>query len=127
MRPGAYERAKDAAAKILRDYAEGYAEDFEHRRQVEVPFEIPLRDSVLGGSIDLMLNLDDDGDIIDANVIDFKTMEGGPDPEASETLDWTELALQVQLYARAALDVLDANAKTGAVHLLRDGQRIEVP
>ena len=126
-RPGPYERAADASAEVVRKYAEGYAADFEHRRQLEVPFEIPLRDSVLGGAIDLLLRLDDEGLILDANVIDFKTMEGGPDPETNERLDWTELALQVQLYARAAADVLDANARTGAVHLLRDGHRVEVP
>ena len=126
-RPGAYERAEDASAGIARRYAERYADDFEHRRQLEVRFEIPLRDSVLGGSIDLLLRLDDDGQILDAGVIDFKTMEGGPEPETNESLDWTELALQVQLYARAAADVLDANARTGAVHLLRDGKRVDVP
>lgn len=124
-RPGAYERAKDASARIVREYADRYRDDFEHRRQLEVSFEIPLRDSVLGGAIDLLLSLDDQLRIVDASVIDFKTMEGGPDPEG--TLDWTELALQVQLYARAAVDVLDANARTGAVHLLKDGQRVEVP
>ena len=124
-RPGAYEQAANASARIVREYAEGYREDFDRRRQLEVPFEIPLRDSVLGGSIDLLLRLDDEERILDASVIDFKTIEGGPDPEA--TLDWTELALQVQLYARAAADVLDTNARTGAVHLLRDGQRVEVP
>ena len=124
-RPGAYERAADASARIAREYAEGYRDDFDHRRQLEVPFEIPLRDSVLGGSIDLLLRLDDQDRIVDASVIDFKTMEGGPNLETE--LDWTELALQVQLYARAAADVLDANARTGAVHLLKDGQRVEVP
>ena len=126
-RPGAYEQGRDAAARIVRDYAEGYASDFGRRRQLEVPFEIPLRDSVLGGSIDLLLHLDSGGAILDASVIDFKTMEGGPGPADNDKLDWTELALQVQLYARAAADVLDANARTGAVHLLRDGQRVEVP
>ena len=123
-RPGAYERAADASARIVGEYAARYQEDFYHRRQLEVPFEISLRASVLGGSIDLLLRLDDHEQIVDASVIDFKTMEGGPDP--ATRLDWTELALQVQLYARAAADVLDANARTGAVHLLKDGQRIEV-
>lgn len=126
-RPGAYERGREAATGIVRGYAEDYASDFEHRRQLELRFEIPLRDSVLGGSIDLLLHLDDSGAILDAGVIDFKTMEGGPDPADNDRLDWTELSLQVQLYARAAADVLDANARTGAVHLLKDGQRVEVP
>ena len=126
-RPGAYERAKDASAGILSRYADGYGDDFVQSRQLEVRFEIPLRDSVLSGSIDLLVRLDDQGEILDASVIDFKSMEGGPDPENNPKLDWNELALQVQLYARAAADVLDANARTGHVHLLKDGQRIEVP
>ena len=126
-RPGAYERAADASAGIVRRYAEGYGDDFVRHRQLEVRFEIPLHDSVLSGSIDLLLRLDDHGDIVDASVIDFKSMKGGPNPEDNPDLDWNELALQVQLYARAAADVLDANARTGHVHLLKDGQRIEVP
>lgn len=126
-RPGAYERAADASAGIVSRYAGGYGDDFVRRRQLEVRFEIPLRDSVLSGSIDLLVRLDDQGDILDASVIDFKSMEGGPDPENNPELDWNELALQVQLYARAAADVLDANARTGHVHLLKDGRRIEVP
>ena len=52
-------------------------------------------------------------------------MQDGPD--SKDNLDWTELALQVQLYAKAATDILDANARTGAVHLLKDGQRVVVP
>ena len=126
-RPGPYERAADASATIVREYAQGYSNDFEHRRQLEVRFEIPLHDSVLGGAIDLLLHLDDEGRIIGANVIDFKAMKGGPDPERNTDIDWAELTLQVQLYARAAEDVLDTNAHTGAVHLLKDGQRITVP
>ena len=126
-RPGAYERAADASARIVGDYARGYGDDFAHQRQLEVRFEIPLRDSVLSGAIDLLLRLDEKGEILDASVIDFKSMEGGPDPEKSPELDWSEMALQVQLYARAAVDVLDANARTGHVHLLKDGKRVEVP
>jgi len=37
------------------------------------------------------------------------------------------LTLQVQLYARAAQDVLKQAAHEGHVHLLKDNQRIEVP
>ena len=126
-RPGAYERAKDASAGIVSRYAEDFGDDFVRHRQLEVRFEIPLRDSVLSGAIDLLLRLDDQGEILDASVIDFKSMEGGPNPENNPELDWSELALQVQLYAKAAADVLDANARTGHVHLLKDGRRIEVP
>lgn len=126
-RPGAYEQARDRAGAITRRYAEGYRQDFDRRRQVEVRFEVPIENAVITGSIDLMLREDEEGGMLEASVVDFKTMEGGPEPEHNEELHWTELALQVQLYARAAREVLGENARTGAVHLLRDGVRVDVP
>jgi DNA helicase-2/ATP-dependent DNA helicase PcrA len=125
--PGPYERAKDSAVEILRTYAQSYSDDFTRRRQIEVRFEIPVRHAVISGSIDLMLHEDADGNVLDATVIDFKAMEAGDNAEENEDLHWTELALQVQLYAAAAREVLGQNARTGAVHLLKDDQRINVP
>jgi DNA helicase-2/ATP-dependent DNA helicase PcrA len=90
-------------------------------------FEIPASNCVITGSIDLLLHEDDEGNILQAEIIDFKTMEGGETPGENDDLDWTELALQVQLYARAADQVLGRNARTGSVHLLNDNQRVEVP
>lgn len=126
-RPGGYENARESAVGILRRYARDYADDFAHERQVEVRFEVPVTQAVITGSIDLLLRYDQDENIVDAWVVDFKTMEGGPDPTDNEELDWTEMSLQVQLYAKAAPEVLGENARTGAVHLLKDGQRVTVP
>ncbi len=126
-RPGGYENARESGVQILRRYARDYADDFTRERQVEVRFEIPVSQAVITGSIDLLLRYDQNDEIVDAWVVDFKTMEGGPDPTDNEELDWTEMSLQVQLYAKAAREVLGENARTGAVHLLKDGQRVEVP
>jgi len=126
-RPGPYERARDSAGEILANYATEYSDDFTHRRQVELRFEVPIRQGVISGSIDLLLRYDDEGNLIGAGVIDFKTMEGGDAPEENRELDWTELVLQVQLYALGAKEVHGENARTGAVHLLKDGQRVDVP
>jgi DNA helicase-2/ATP-dependent DNA helicase PcrA len=126
-RPGPYERARDSAGEILANYATEYAEDFTHRRQVELRFEVPIRQGVISGSIDLLLRYDNKGNLIGAGVVDFKTMEGGDAPEENRELDWTELVLQVQLYALGAKEVHGENARTGAVHLLKDGQRVDVP
>jgi DNA helicase-2/ATP-dependent DNA helicase PcrA len=126
-RPGGYENARESGAEILRGYAREYSEDFTHERQVEVRFEVPAAQAVITGSIDLLLRYDQQENIVDAWVVDFKTMEGGPNPEDNEELDWTEMSLQVQLYAKAAREVLGENARTGAVHLLKDGQRVQVP
>lgn len=126
-RPGAYERARDSAARMVRSYVEEYADDFTRLRQVEAAFEIAADNAVISGTIDLLLREDLQGNILEAEVIDFKTVEGGDEPEVNEKLYWTELSLQVQLYAKGARDVLGENTRTGAVHLLRDGQRISVP
>ncbi|XBQ17628.1 MAG: ATP-dependent DNA helicase [Oceanicaulis sp.] len=126
-RPGPYERAKNRARELVVDYADRFSDDFRHRRQVEARFEIPIEDAVVSGAIDLMLKEDEAGNIIDACVIDFKTMEGGADPQNALDLEWTELSLQVQLYAAAARDVLGAAVEAGYVHLLKDGQRVQVP
>jgi DNA helicase-2/ATP-dependent DNA helicase PcrA len=126
-RPGPYERARDVASDIAKTYVENYSDDFIRQRQVEVRFEIPAEQAVINGSIDLMLKQDEQGNIIDASVIDFKSMEGGENPEESDELHWTELSLQVQLYAKAARDVLGENAQTGSVHLLKDNQRVDIP
>jgi len=126
-RPGGYENAREAGVGILRRYARDYSDDFAHERQVEVRFEIPVTHAVITGSIDLLLQYDQNDNVVDAWVIDFKAMEGGPAPTDNEELDWTEMSLQVQLYAKAAREVLGENARTGAVHLLKDGQRVTVP
>lgn len=126
-RPGAYEKAKEKAAAICEQYVTDYADDFTRRRQVEARFEIPLEKAVINGSIDLMLREDDQGNICEASVVDFKTMEGGRTPEINPELNWKEMSLQVQLYAKAAREILGENAKTGSVHLLKDNLRVEVP
>lgn len=126
-RPGPYERARDRATELVTDYATEFSTDFERRREVEARFEIPVNGAVVSGAIDLMLKEDESGNIVDACVIDFKTLGGGEDPLENEGLEWTELALQVQLYAKAARDVLGHVADQGYVHLLKDGQRLEIP
>lgn len=126
-RPGAYERAKDSATNILRRYADDFTSDFTRQRQVEVSFEVPVENAVIAGTIDLLLREDDQGKVLEAEVIDFKAMEGGDVPSESDELEWSELSLQVQLYAKASREILGENSRTGSVHLLKDSSRVEVP
>lgn len=126
-RPGGYEKAKQRSMDIAATYASDYSQDFSRKRQVQARFEIPAEMTVITGEIDLLLEEDPEGNILKATVIDFKAIEGGEEPDENETLEWTELALQVQLYAKAARDILGQNARTGAVHLLKDNQRVEIP
>jgi len=126
-RPGPWENAENKAVDIAQKYIEEYRTDFQRIRQVEARFEIPAQDCVISGSIDLLLKQDSEGNTLEAEVIDFKAMQGGDVPVENEELEWTELSLQVQLYAKAAADILGENARTGSVHLLKDNVRQEVP
>ena len=126
-RPGAYEQAKRKARQIASEYVSSYTADFASQRQVEVRFEIPARGCLITGSINLLMRCNEAGEIIEAHVLDFKTMEGGPDPLSNMQLDWRELSLQVQLYAKAAREVFSEHAATGSIHLLKDNQRVQVP
>lgn len=126
-RPGPYEAAKERAGEILAEYVASFEGDFGQRRQVEMGFEVPMANAVITGSIDLLLHEDSEGEVLEARVIDFKTINGGADPTRDPGLQWTELALQVQLYAHAASEVANEQARTGHVHLLKDNSRFDVP
>ena len=123
-RPGPYERGLERAVEVVVRYVEDYGDEFITEKQIEQRFEIPANQTVISGSIDLLVKEDEAGNITDVKVIDFKSIN---EPDAEEMLDWIDLSLQVQLYAKAANEVLGMNARTGAVHLLRDNQRIQVP
>ncbi len=127
--PGPYENALNSSSRIVKKYVEDYSSDFNQKRQLEVDFDIKASKALITGSIDLLLKEDSQGKILDAMVIDFKSMEH---PSAQDVFFWIDLSLQVQLYAHASKIVLGENAKTGAVHLLKEIQdrtksRIEIP
>lgn len=126
-RPGPYERAYNSAEEIAMNYVNSFAEDFERLREDEARFEITIGQAMVSGAIDLLLKRDDRGNIVDAHVIDFKSMDT-PDDDIPN--DWIDLSLQVQLYAYAANEVLGEQAKTGSVHLLKEqgeNARVNIP
>jgi DNA helicase-2/ATP-dependent DNA helicase PcrA len=126
-RPGPYERALDSAEEIAQNYVSNFAQDFERVREDEARFEITIGQPLVSGAIDLLLKHDDTGNIVDAQVIDFKSLDT---PDSTTENDWIDLSLQVQLYAHAAAEVLGERAKTGSVHLLKEKgtkARIDIP
>lgn len=123
-RPGSYERAKALVDKILKQYVKDYASDFCRIRQDEARFELSVEDALITGAIDLLLKEDENHGIQSAEVIDFKSMEL---PDDIEQQDWREMSVQVQLYSKAAREVIGENAETGFVHTLKNNQRIEIP
>lgn len=130
-REGPYERARNASKNLVGKYAEDYSDDFIQSRSLEQRFEIKAGKALITGSIDLLLREDRDGNILEAKVIDFKSMDFPKGP--LDPFFWLNLSLQVQLYAHAADVVLGENAKTGSVHLLKavnsdqSSNRVNVP
>lgn len=123
-RPGSYERAKALVHNIMKLYVKTYGSDFCRLRQDEARFELSVEDALITGSIDLLLKEDAKNDIKTAEVIDFKSMDV---PDEIEQQDWREMSVQVQLYSKAAREVIGQNAKTGFVHTLKNNKRVEVP
>lgn len=123
-RPGAYERAKTLIHEIMKKYVDTYSNDFCRIRQDEARFELLIEDALITGSIDLLLKEDESKNINVAEVIDFKSMEI---PKQWEEFDWREMSLQVQLYSRAAKEVIGENVETGYVHTLKNNKRVKVP
>ena len=126
-RPGAFENSRNRAVEIAKNMwrFSGVILSGSGRWKRSLRFRHPIVSYPV--SIDLLLHEDENGNILRAEIIDFKAVEGGKQPAANDDLEWTELALQVQLYVRAADQVLGQNARTGTVHLLKDNQRVEVP
>ncbi len=125
--PGPYERALNSAEEIVKSYVASFTQDFERIRENEARFEINIGQALVSGAIDLLLKHDETGNIVDAHVIDFKTLET---PDDSTANDWINLSLQVQLYAHAANEVLGEATKTGSVHLLKEATtnaRVNIP
>jgi DNA helicase-2/ATP-dependent DNA helicase PcrA len=123
-RPGSYERAKSLVQRILTEYSQQYATDFGRLRQDEARFEISVKDALITGAIDLLLMEDPQRGIITADVIDFKSMET---PEDVAAYDWRDMSIQVQLYSKAAKEVIGENVETGYIHTLKDNRRTAIP
>lgn len=71
-----------------------------------------------------MLKEDPEHHITTADVIDFKTMEL---PDDAKDYDWRDMSLQVQLYSKAAKEIMGENVETGYIHTLKDNQRTPIP
>ena len=123
-RPGSYERAKNLLQRILQEYSTQYASDFGRLRQDEARFELSVKDALITGAIDLLLKEEPERGITTADVIDFKTMEL---PEDCVDYDWRDMSIQVQLYSKAAKEIMGENVETGYIHTLKDNRRTAIP
>lgn len=122
--PGSYERAKNLLQRILQEYSTLYSSDFGRLKQDEARFELSVKDALITGAIDLLLKEEPERGITTADVIDFKTMEL---PNDSIDYDWRDMSIQVQLYSKAAKEIMGENVETGYIHTLKDNKRTAIP
>lgn len=122
--PGSYERAKNLLQRILQEYSVRFASDFGRLRQDEARFELSVKDALITGAIDLLLKEEPERGITTADIIDFKTMEL---PDDSVDYDWRDMSIQVQLYSKAAKEIMGENVETGYIHTLKDNRRTAIP
>ena len=101
-----------------------YTNDFGRIRQDEARFELSVDGALITGAIDLLLKEDADKGYLSADVIDFKTMES---PDNNVDYDWRDMSIQVQLYSKAAREIMGENVQTGYIHTLKDNNRIQIP
>lgn len=123
-RPGSYERAKELVKRILTVYSQRYETDFGRLKQDEACFEICVKDALITGAIDLLLKEDVQRGVTTADVIDFKSMDS---PVDMTDYDWRDMSIQVQLYSKAAKEIMGENVETGYIHTLKDNRRTAVP
>lgn len=110
----AHRQLKDAARRLVTEYARIHADDLFRIWETERPFELHLEGVTISGRADVIL--DREGGVESAlAILDYKTA----------TSDVSEHALQLRVYADAGLrEGLDVRA--AYVHDLKSGSRAEV-
>jgi len=117
-----FDNMKNKAKEIVKSYTESYPSDFPLRLETEKPFEFVLDDALISGQIDLITRINPDTEqILDVNLIDFKTekKEGRRERDPLNRL-------QLRLYAIAAGKALGLNPLISNIHYLTDNVRFEV-
>lgn len=117
-----FDNMKNKSKSILNNYIKSFRDDFPSKLETEKPFEFVLDDALISGQIDLITRYNPNSDdILDVNLIDFKTEKkegrGERDPYNR---------LQLRLYALAAGKSLNLNPKNTSIHYLSDNIRFDV-
>ena len=107
------ENMKKAGMKVVSNYVQNHKDDFEKILDTEKRFEFMLGQAMISGDIDLLKKINEDGQVTEIEIIDFKTDRQNGD--GVYDLDYSE---QVRLYSYAARFSLGAKPQRAAVHHL---------
>jgi len=104
---------KKSAIKIIKNYVKIQKKEFRKILETEKRFEFVIDDALISGQIDLLKKIDEQGEVQEVEIIDFKT-EGDKGKKTYE-MDYEK---QLRLYALACMKSLGLNPKKAVIHHL---------
>lgn len=126
------ENLREAGEEMLVSYSQDYQDELVSTYRSEVPFEILLTDdesdgtALVSGAIDLLERRDPDTDeLIEVDIVDFKTSEEPDEDERNEEL--RDNRFQVKLYGLATQAEFNLEAVDGYIHYLGNDGEERIP
>jgi len=115
------ENFKKAGYKVVKSYVDLHKKDFERILETEKRFEFVMGKAMISGDIDLLKKENDEGEITEVEIIDFKTDKEKEDGKYE--LDYSE---QVRFYAYATKKSLGKMPVKAVIHHLETHEKVEV-
>jgi len=106
------ENMRKGGMAVVKRYVEVNKEDFRKVLETEKKFELVHEDALISGKIDLLKKMDEQGNVEEVEVVDFKT-----ENEESE-LYKRDYELQLRLYAIACMKSLGLSPRKATIHHL---------
>ena len=121
--PGDMKKGMEKGAKeVVNNYVSEHSRDFSRILETEKRFEFVLDKALISGQIDLMKRVDDNGNISEIEIIDFKT-------EKEDGIYRADYERQLRYYAIACLESLGVKPVKALVHHLdenRDPDEVDI-
>jgi len=104
---------KKGAKRIVKNYVRLHKHEFKYILETEKRFEFVMEQAIISGQIDLLKKMDDEGNVAEVEIIDFKT-----EKEKKDKVYQLDHIKQLRFYAIACLKSLGLNPKRACVHHL---------
>jgi DNA helicase II / ATP-dependent DNA helicase PcrA len=110
-----------AGMRVVKNYVQDHQNDFQRLLETEKRFEFVFGDSIISGDIDLLKKVNEDGKVMDVEIIDFKTDKQKEDGEYD--VDYSD---QVRFYAFASRESLGYAPQKAMIHHLDSDTKDEI-
>lgn len=107
------EKLKKAGSRVIKNYVNLHANDFEQILETEKRFEFVMDKALISGHIDLLKRLNENGEVSAVEIIDFKT-----DKQKEDGLYELDYSEQVRFYSYASVRSLEYKPVKATVHHL---------